>query len=234
MDRKINLLVILFGGIILCFMGYYNGYPFVFSDTGTYLESGFLNFVPIDRPIIYGLFARHVSLSDSLWLIIWAQGCILSLMIYYYFKYFSNCFNKRIPFIIYVFLITFLTGASINVSQLIPDVFTSVSLLALGLLIFANNLSKRDFIIITFFLVLGTAVHNSHYYNIALILLFLSGAWVVKKLRNKMIFFSLKRLVYLWAILIFTNLSVCTVHASFGGGFFRLPWGARFFNVSAY
>ena len=83
----LDILLILLGGIILCFMGFYNTFPYVYSDCGTYIGSGFSLKVPYDRPIFYGLFVRHVSLLTSLWLVILVQGLILSLILFYYFKY---------------------------------------------------------------------------------------------------------------------------------------------------
>ena len=35
-----------------------NGYPLVYSDTGTYLRTAFEGYVPPDRPVWYGLFLR--------------------------------------------------------------------------------------------------------------------------------------------------------------------------------
>ena len=45
-----------------------NGYPLVYSDTGTYLRTAFEGYVPPDRPIWYGLFIRSTSLNGTtLW-----------------------------------------------------------------------------------------------------------------------------------------------------------------------
>ncbi|MFK8101257.1 MAG: hypothetical protein AB8G15_01985, partial [Saprospiraceae bacterium] len=63
-----KLLTILLGTIILLFVAFYNGYPLVYSDTGTYIQSGFELFVPVDRPLTYGLFLRYTSLGISPWL----------------------------------------------------------------------------------------------------------------------------------------------------------------------
>ena len=39
------------GGIILLVIGLWNGYPLVYSDTGTYIYSAADLFVPNDRPV---------------------------------------------------------------------------------------------------------------------------------------------------------------------------------------
>ncbi|NTV83243.1 MAG: hypothetical protein HGA23_02950, partial [Bacteroidales bacterium] len=57
---------ILCGSVILSIIGLYNGYPLVYSDTGTYIASGLQEFVPNDRPMIYGLFIKLFSFNYSL------------------------------------------------------------------------------------------------------------------------------------------------------------------------
>lgn len=56
---------IIFGAFIIAFVGLFNGYPLVYSDTGTYIYSGFDRFIPADRPIVYGLFLKFFSFNFS-------------------------------------------------------------------------------------------------------------------------------------------------------------------------
>lgn len=216
-----DIFLVLFSSILLCFWAFYNNFPLVFPDCGTYIGSGFDAVVPIGRPIFYGLFIRHISMMTSLWLVVWTQGIILALIVFYWFKYLSGTDKFRYYYLAYIFLITFLTGASVNVSQLIPDIFTPVVILCAGLLLFANNLKKRDLIITTIILIYGIAVHNSHYLIIGIVLGIVTIAWLIKRLREQLSFFSLKlrRILYLWVVVIFSYLMVCTVHYSLGGGF---------------
>ena len=79
--RKIATIIIRFilvaiGIFFLLIPSVANGFPILFSDVGTYIASGFNKFVPIDRPIIYGLFLRHTSLAHSLWFVIISQALI--------------------------------------------------------------------------------------------------------------------------------------------------------------
>ncbi|MEZ4979591.1 MAG: hypothetical protein R2772_09875 [Chitinophagales bacterium] len=66
----------LLGPLLLLFPAFYNGYPLVYSDTGTYIQSGMEMLIPNDRPIFYGLFIRIFSLGFSLWLVIYIQALI--------------------------------------------------------------------------------------------------------------------------------------------------------------
>lgn len=67
----------LVGAILLMIPAFINGYPIVYSDTGTYLASAFLLETPFDRPITYGLFIRLASVNGmSLWGVIFLQSGI--------------------------------------------------------------------------------------------------------------------------------------------------------------
>lgn len=217
----IDFILVLFCAILLCFMGFYNNFPYVYSDCGTYIGSGFDLKVPIDRPIFYGLFIRHASLMTSIWLVVLVQGFMVSLALFYFFKYLSGTTRFRLYYIAFIVLITFFTSASFHVSQLLPDVFTSVTILTLGLLLLAPKMSKRDIIITSFMLILSISVHNSHFLiSIALLGLF-SLVFFVQKFRHKLdeLYISLRRLVFSWIVVIFSFLMVCTVQYKLGGGF---------------
>ncbi len=219
MNRRVNVLLIIIAGIILCYMGFYNNYPLMHSDSGTYIRSGFLNQVPPDRPIIYGLFVRHVSMAESLYLVIFAQGILLSLVIFYYFKYLLQKPYKGIPFLIYIFIITFFTGASLNVSQIIPDIFTSISILSLGLLLLIRELKWRDLVIISIIGIISLSAHNSHLIISAGILTVITILYLFKTIRRRFNFINKRRLIYIWGIIVFANLFVSTVHFLLGSEF---------------
>ncbi len=217
--RTRTLFFLLISGLILCFMGFYNKYPLLFYDTGTYVLSGFKNIVPNDRPILYGLFIRHISLAESLWLVIFFQGIILSITIYLYFKYLAGT-KKILPvFLFYIFLIAFLTGASVTVSQLMPDVFASVTIMCLGLLILAGDLGKRDLIIISILIVIGISVHNSHLILAIIITSLFTVLFTLKKTRTIFPNFNYRRQLLVWSLIVLTFLSVSFIHLGFGGGF---------------
>jgi hypothetical protein len=216
--RKQKAGLIFFVSLLLCSFGFYNGFPFVFSDTGAYIRSGFLNEVLLDRPITYGLFIRHVSLAESLWLVIFVQALFVSVCLYYIFKYFTNAASKIQWLLVYVFIITVFTGASITISQIMPDVFTGILFLCLVLILFANPV-RRDLVIIVFLAVLSLMMHNSHFALTGLFLLILTIAFITKRIRKKNFFIKTKNLITSWIILVFSWLLLSTIHFSFGGPF---------------
>lgn len=203
MDRKTKILLILVAGFVLCYMGFYNNYPLMHSDTGTAIKSGFLGQVPPDRPILYGLFIRHISMAESLYFVIITQGILLSLVVFYYFKYFLSGKNLTIPFLTYIFIITFLTGASVNVSQLIPDIFTSITILSFGLLFMIHELKTRDIAILSLVSILGIGVHNSHLLIVFSLLFTFTLLFSIKNIRRKWTFLTWRRLSFLWALFVF-------------------------------
>jgi len=139
-----KVILIVLGGFLLSFIAFYNNYPLLYPDTAAYMYAGFLDGIPNDRPKTYGLFLRHISLSDITWLVIISQGIIVSTMIYFFIKYFSLG-HRYLPFhtILISFLVLF-TGVSFSVSMLIPDIFTSVFLMAFAILLLVPIKNRRD------------------------------------------------------------------------------------------
>lgn len=205
---------ILVAAVVLCFMGFYNGYPLVFSDTGTYIDCGFKNVVPLDRPMFYGYFVRHISMKESLWYVIIAQGIIVSASIYLFFKYLIKAqISKSLLLLIFVLIITVLTGVSVNVCQLIPDVFTPVMGLTLILLLMAKGMNKLDYTITSIIFVFSLSTHASHFPTVFFVLVLFGLFFLIKKFRIKLVkIASLKN--YLAAIIfsVFTFFMVCSVH----------------------
>ena len=214
-SRFTKILFVLLGGLLLCFQGFFNKYPLLYFDTGTYVMSGFSGKIPFDRPLTYGLFLRHISLSETLWLVIFAQGIIVSLLIYFFLKYFIK--SKHLLFFhssLCLFLV-FFTGLSVNVSQLIPDIFALVFIMALGLLLLVNSLSKRDLWIIIFLTWLGIIMHNSHGLIAFGILFFIS----IYALWNRESGIQRKRIVMGWAIAFIGLFSIPSIHYIVGKEF---------------
>lgn len=158
-----NALIIAIGAIILCFLGFYNNFPFLFPDSGTYIFSGCQPYMPGDRPIIYGLFIRYTSMLESLWFVVYAQALIVSYVLFLIFEQFFDSRKKKLlAFISYVFLITFTTGASVNVSQLIPDIFTPVVVLITIFFLNSDRLKVLQTVVLFIIGVIAVSSHNSH------------------------------------------------------------------------
>ena len=151
------------GALLLMVIAIYNGYPILYSDSASYINSGFSLETPIDRPITYGLFIRIFSIYGlTLWTVIFAQCLLLS---YVLFKTVCDFISKQHSTIIFggiIIFLTIFTGVSFISGQLITDIFPSISVLCLTHLLFNSELKRRErlFFYIVFFW--ANAFHMSH------------------------------------------------------------------------
>lgn len=223
-------ILIIIGALIFCFYAFYNHYPIVYSDTGTYIHSGFENIVPNDRPIFYGLLVRHISLSRSLWLVVLFQGLLISYLIRKTLELYLP--NKDISglFLFSVIFLTLFTGVSAIVSQVIPDVFTPVSFLCLIILL-RNEIKIRSGIIISIIYIISLSVHLSnlfiHIATLSVIMLFM----LIQRIRKRNLIYGAKRVILCWSLIIGTLLIIPAVNYSFSGKY-RISEGSHVFMIN--
>jgi len=217
MNRKILLVII--GAIILCFAGLNNKYPLLTLDSGVYINSGFTREVPADRSIMYGIFTAHASWGKSLWLVVFTQGLLLSLMLFYYFRYFSRNSRYIVYYLATVFFITFCMSASVTASTIDPGIFGGIALLAIGLLLFARNLKTRDFAIIFLSATIGLGMDIS-YFGMALLVLIVYGILLIfRRKKTRKIETNLKKWSLAFSSILAGFLLLCLVHFLLGTGF---------------
>lgn len=207
---KNKILFLIFGSLILLLSAFQNGYPLVYPDTGTYIYSGFSRTVPVDRPALYGFFARHVSLAVSPWLIIFAQGFILSWLIWNTIQLFKVR-NHEGTFIVSVVLLSLFTAISPTVSILIPDIFTAIALLALFNLLLNKKLSSTERILTGITLSFAIGTHLSNFAIVSGTL----GIFLIYNLTGKRrvtFDFSIRRVALVAGFVFFPLLFVPTFH----------------------
>ena len=146
---------------MLVWPGFWNGYPLVFADTGTYLGQALLVFMGWDRPPFYSafLFATHWRLT--LWVPMFAQGLIVAHLLALVLR----TLGRPSPWLLLsaAFGLSVLTGLPWVAAQLIPDVFTGVVVLALWLLGFrASRLSPGERLYVMLLAAGSIAFHQSH------------------------------------------------------------------------
>ncbi|MDX2429469.1 MAG: hypothetical protein QNK35_00960 [Bacteroides sp.] len=158
-----KLLVLLSGTLLLLIPALINAYPMIYSDTSTYLASGFVLQPPMDRPITYGLFIRLFSLNGfSLWPVIFMQSFLLSWLIYLLASLILGE-NQKFKNYIFLALVAFasFSGAGWASCYLIPDIFTPIMILSAILILFSRaDRGKRTL----YYFVYGfsVAMHSSH------------------------------------------------------------------------
>jgi hypothetical protein len=185
---------------------FYNGYPLVYSDTSTYLASGFELQTPVDRPITYGLFIRLTSLNGfSLWATVFFQSLILSCLLFLLLKQFTNNPSYLKWGLALILFLSLFTGISWSSGQLIADVFTPIALLSLVVLL-VGNISKRTGIFLYMLYFLAVSMHMSHIllFGLLLIFIYLFKKWLFKKELLKNIRLKVAILFVLTGAAIFT------------------------------
>jgi hypothetical protein len=231
-----DALLVFLSAIILCNRAFYNGFPFFYSDTGTYLWTAFSKYAPIDRPLFYGVFLKHASLMTSLWLDILAQALAVAIPLFYCFKYFSGTPKFRVYYLVYIFLISFFTGVSINIGQLIPDVFAPVVLLCIALFLFTPKLKVLETVLISFIFILAVGVHNSHFIIAALVLVIFLSGFIFKKTRHLLqeAHVRIARIIFAFMLVISSYLIVSTIQYNAGLKFAVSRYGHVFFMARLY
>lgn len=132
MKRYRPALSILLGSLIILLPAIINGYPFVFSDTGTYIRSAFEGYVPVDRPYWYGAFMRLTSgRGTSLWGVAAMQALLCAIYIHRSTRLLLGPDRAARRTLIVTAILTATTGLGWYAGQLIPDIFTALGVLAL-------------------------------------------------------------------------------------------------------
>lgn len=149
---------------LLLSVAIYNGYPTLFSDTGSYLLTGttFVAFPPVRAPG-YSIFTRFTSLEISAWLTILAQAIIVVYVLRETCAYFIEDDRKiaDLCLLASVSALALLTSLPWLVSLLMPDVFAGVVFLSAFLLVFAGRLRLIQKISLAAILMISVSTHMS-------------------------------------------------------------------------
>jgi len=181
-----SVILIITGTLIFLLPAIINGYPLVYSDTSTYIASGFTLQPPVDRPIMYGLFLRFTSLNGvTLWSVVVLQGLLLSMLLYRVHNFLADGFDKKWKSTGYLLLVTIssLSGAGWAASHLMPDIFTSIMVLTFLLIILEARASRSS---VSMYILFGisVAVHFSHVPISLALLLIAFLVWIYQHRRG--------------------------------------------------
>ena len=158
---------LLLGVVAICLLlsvAMFNGYPTVFSDTGSYLLTGafLIAFEPFRAPG-YGIFTRISSLGISAWFTIAMQAVIVVYVLRETCEYLIGGSRKLtdVCLVASVCVLTALTCLPWLVSLLMPDVFAGVLFLSAFLLAFADDLHPMRRILLAGVMIISVASHMS-------------------------------------------------------------------------
>jgi hypothetical protein len=126
------MLSILAGGVLLLWPALYNGWPFVFTDTGAFMFAALERWPQWDKPIAYALFLHALSWRITYWGAAFAQGLIVSHLVWLALRVFANA---RVPWHLGLMAgLAVLTSAPWFTGHLMPDFLAPVLVLAVLLL----------------------------------------------------------------------------------------------------
>jgi len=212
-----NRLIIILGAILLCYMGWTNKYPLLTPASGTFINSGFTREVPWFGNLWYGLVIAHASWASSLWLVIFFQAGLMAVLIYLFFKYFIKSPEYPLWALAFITFITGFTTASVTVSTIEPHVFTGLSVLSVGILLFAKQICRRDFILVSVIFVLSCSMDPSNMLSMVLLsgLFMIYGLISIRRKGTEL----LQKSVLVLAFTFISILMVSSIHHGVGGKF---------------
>lgn len=158
---------VLFGALSLCLLlsvGLYNGYPTVFSDTGSYLLTGafFIAYPPFRAPG-YSIFTMLTSLRTTAWITIAMQAVIVLYVLRRTCGYLIGGNGKLRDYVLLasVCALAALTSLPWQVSLLMPDVFAGILFLSAFLLAFDGHLRLTERLGLAAILMIAVSAHMS-------------------------------------------------------------------------
>ena len=129
-------LVPLLSVLCLVWPALWNFYPIVFADTGTYLSQAMHRYLGWDRPVFYSLFIWPLHLGLTTWPVILAQSCLTVLVLDRTRRAFGLTSGWLLGLTVFLAVTTWLPW---TVAELMPDLFTPLLILLLGLLVFPGS-----------------------------------------------------------------------------------------------
>jgi len=159
-----SLLIRAAAACVLLWVAWVNGYPIIFSDTGSYLLTGStLNALWPFRSPGYSIFTKLTGLGISAWLIVGVQAIIVVYVLDKTCEYLLG--NERhyrdICLLASVSILAALTSLPWLVSQLMPDVFAGIAFLSAFLLAFDEQLRLKSRLSLAAILMISIAAHTS-------------------------------------------------------------------------
>jgi len=210
---------------MLLWVAAFNGYPIVFSDTGSYIVPGRWPY----RAPGYSVFTRLTSMGISGWFIVVAQAIIVVYVLDETCEYLigSKQRYRELSLPATVSLLAAYTSLPWLVSLLMPDVFAGIVFLCSFLLIFNDQLRLKNRMAVIAILMIATGSHSSllpiaaAFVTVLILVRFISGQLGTAALRKVV-------LVSIVAPLVAVGLGTATLNYGLGQGFKYSPSGRLF------
>lgn len=147
--------------VLLSWVSFYNGYPLVFSDTGTYLGQALQRYLGWDRPVFYSLLLLGLHWSITLWSVPLFQGGAVAALVWLVLRTLGA--GGIAAFAAVIAALAVLTSVPWFVAWIIPDVFTGLVVLGMWLLgAVPERLGRLERPAVALFATGAVALHQSH------------------------------------------------------------------------
>lgn len=228
-ETSTSFIIVAVSALFLSLYAFYNSFPLIFPDTMGYINHAYHGF-PNNRPVFYSFFIRHISLNETLWLVIFVQGFILAWMLLYALRYLFNKSISKIWTIVYCIIISTCTAASLHSSMLMPDIFTPIMVLSFLLLCFGSKMGKKRTAWIVLVFLTSLSMHNTHFYIALGGILVLLCMRLIPALAQffQLQTISIRKLFILLGVVLFSSLLFSTLRVAMGGPFKKNNGGAVF------
>jgi hypothetical protein len=153
---------IILSAAVLLWPAFWNGYPLVFADTGTYLSQAIERYLGWDRPIFYSLFLLPLHMTLTTWPAIAAQALLATHTLHLVRRALMPEISTwwLLPGVGFLSIATALPWFA---SQLVPDIFTPLLVLVLAMLLLVpERLSRWERAWLVAFAAFMIAAHQSH------------------------------------------------------------------------
>jgi hypothetical protein len=166
--------------LALAWVAFYNGYPLVFADTGTYLGQALQRYLGWDRPVFYSFLLLGLHWGLTLWVVPVAQSAVLAHLVWLVLRTLGAGGVLRYGLVIA--LLSVATAAPWFAAWMIPDVFTGAVVLVLWLLgAVPERLSMTERLWLVGLGTIAIVVHQSHVPLAAgLVIVLLAGRWLFR------------------------------------------------------
>lgn len=127
---------------LLLWPAVWNGYPIVFADTGTYLSQAIHHYAGWDRPMFYSLFMLPLHATVTVWPVVVVQALIAAYVLRLVCRVLVPTLSAG-AFIGGVAVLSLVTWLPWLASELMPDLFTPLLVLLLGVLAWSPERISR-------------------------------------------------------------------------------------------
>ena len=119
--------------LALLLPAFWNRYPLLYYDSLDYATMSFIWKMPVYRTGAYGVFALTAREAGSIWGTVVVQSVIVAYVLYEAWRLFAPGLRWR-DLVIMIACLILLTGLPWTTSQLMPDAFSGVAVLAVLIL----------------------------------------------------------------------------------------------------